>query len=274
MRTDPRPSRESIIYYYPEDYGPYAGTRIESRDGPTWPLSAWKLKVNDMFSKLGRWNLIPPLPPGRMLEIGSASGSFLNNMARRGWQVEGIELSKSAAAAARAYGYRVQTGRVEEISFAESTSFDLIVGWMVLEHLHEPVAALRKLSEWATPRSILAISTPNIDAYERRLFRDAWFAWQLPTHLYHFNPRTLEKIMDKGGWSIERIFHQRQINNLIASTGYFLRDKNKLPAVAEYLIQFPNHAKKANYAIFPLAYLLGMIGQTGRMTVWARRKDD
>jgi 2-polyprenyl-3-methyl-5-hydroxy-6-metoxy-1,4-benzoquinol methylase len=260
-------------FYYPDDYGPYVGTRIEDAGQPGKVRPLWKRRLNRLFMRLGYTNSVPSQSAGRMLEIGCASGAFLHEMASQGWEVEGIEFSEGAAAAARAAGYRVSTGSLETSPAAAST-YDLIVGWMVLEHLHDPVAALRKLRASTRPGTWLALSTPNAASYERRLFKDAWLAWHLPNHLYHFTPQTLGKILDKGGWKLERVFHQRQLSNLIASTGYALEDRGKLPAIAERLIRFPMQSGKINYAVLPMAYLMSLVGQTGRMTIWARQKDD
>jgi len=151
-------------------------------------------------------------------------------------------------------------------------SFDLIVGWMVLEHLHDPIGGLIKLSEWAKPGAWLVLSVPNVESLEFRLFKQRWYPLHLPNHLYHFTPETLEQVLNAGGWSLDAVHHQRVLSNLIASTGYVLRDKGYL-RLGRKLINFPSIAGKWNYVIYPLSWLLSIFGQTGRMTVWARKKD-
>src|SRR3546814_19345766 len=59
---------------------------------------------------------------------------------------------------------------------------DLIVGWMVLEHLHQPLAVLRKLRRWIQPDGWLVLSVPDAGSLEFRVFGDRWYALQLPTH--------------------------------------------------------------------------------------------
>src|SRR5262245_4707604 len=59
MRTDPRPTSESIGYYYPEDYGPYLSTRDVRESLPE--LTGWKQRINRaLFATEPR-----PLPPLR-----------------------------------------------------------------------------------------------------------------------------------------------------------------------------------------------------------------
>ena len=74
--------------------------------------------------------------------------------------MEGIEFSPKAAAVARALGYPVHAGSLETAP-APVEPFDLIVGWMVLEHLHDPVLALKKLNAWMKPGGWLVLSIPN-----------------------------------------------------------------------------------------------------------------
>lgn len=203
-----------------------------------------------------------------MLEIGCASGAFLHQMAGQGWQVQGIEFSGKAAQAAAQLGYPVHAGALEAAPNPDEP-FDLIVGWMVLEHLHDPIGGLRKLRGWAKPGAWLALSVPNAASRSFLLLKNRWYDLHLPNHLYHFTPNTIELVLKAGGWKLEKVHHQRTLSNLIASTGYVLRDKG-YAKLGQKLIDFPERGGWVVYALYPLAWLFSVFGQTGRMTVWAR----
>ena len=98
--TSPRPTIDTIGYYYTDDYEPYVNSRVMSQD--TTKIAAWKRFLTKGF----RFNSTrtPNIPPGRMLEIGCASGNYLHEMAQKGWQVYGIEPSSSAAQNAQELG--------------------------------------------------------------------------------------------------------------------------------------------------------------------------
>lgn len=270
MRTNPRPTSGTIGSYYPDDYGPYLGTQV--RQAAPTQISGIKKRLKFLVNRVTNFNTqrLPSLAPGRMLEIGCASGAFLHQMARLGWQVEGIEFSEKAAQAATRLGYCVHAGPLETAPHPDEP-FDLIVGWMVLEHLHDPVGGLQRLREWAKPGAWLVLSVPNAGALEFRLFGDRWYALQLPTHLHHFTAATLERTLSASGWKMEKTHHQRVLSNLIASTGYVLRDKG-YKKLGQKLIDFPERGGWMMYALYPLAWLFSLFGQTGRMTVWARVK--
>jgi 2-polyprenyl-3-methyl-5-hydroxy-6-metoxy-1,4-benzoquinol methylase len=266
LRTDPRPTADTIGYYYPEDYGPYAGTRIAD--------SRFKTAVNAV-KELARSILkthslsLPPLEPGRMLEIGCASGSFLERMADKGWRVEGIEFSPTAAKNAQDAGFSVHCGSLESAP-EPAERFDLVVGWMVLEHLHDPVLALNKLHRWSRKDAWLAISVPNAACFQLGWFRERWYPLQLPAHLYHFTPATLEALLNAMGWRIEKILYQKVMTDLVASTAYLIGDKWPNSTVSRFLKRHPGIF---NLPLYPLALILSRLGQTARMTVWARRVD-
>ena len=190
MRTNPRPTPESIGLYYPENYSPYLETLVSlnKKDQSSRIKQLLKPAVNWIFNSHGM--VLPLLKPGRMLEIGCASGSFLHHMDKKGWEVQGVEFSEMAAKEAMKLGFAVHQGALENAPQPKET-FDLIVGWMVLEHLHDPVASLKKLKVWAKPGAWMVLSVPNAGSIEFELFKGMGFALQLPTHLYHFKPKTL-----------------------------------------------------------------------------------
>jgi SAM-dependent methyltransferase len=194
-------------------------------------------------------------------------------MAGQGWQVKGIEFSESAATQARLLGYPVHVGSLETAPDDEE-SYHLMVGWMVLEHLHDPIKALRKLRKWARPDAWLAVSVPNAHSMEFPLFKSAWYALHLPNHLYHFTPRTLASTLERGGWRMDRIFYQRDVDNVVASLGYLLEDHRLFPRLAQTLRDFPRYGGRKHIPLLPLSYFLSAIRQTGRMTIWARPKND
>ena len=272
MRTSPRPTSDTIVSYYPPDYGPYVGTRIEQQS------SSWFSGIKNLVRPLAmrvfdsKTEALPPMRPGRLLEIGCASGSFLHKMAGRGWQVEGVEFSKQPAEAAGRLGYKVYAGQMETAP-EPVNPVDLIVGWMVLEHLMDPVGSLKKMNEWASPDAWLVLSVPNAGSIEFEIFKDKWYALQLPTHCYHFTPESLTKVLRLGGWELENIHHQRSVTNLLVSLAYVMESKG-WKRLGKRLRDFAFAGGICFYLLFPVAWVLAVFGQTGRMTVWARKRVD
>src|SRR5262245_1495201 len=191
MRTNPRPTRRSIRRFYPEDYGPYVQTARENS-------SRIRLFVRRICDPLD--TAIPSVPKGRLLEIGSASGNYMRQMQRQGWDVTGIEVDETSArrAADRTHA-RVLRGDAGSTNL-ERAQFDLICAWMVFEHLHDPVEAFERCFGWLKPGGWLAFSVPDCGNWQFRTFQDNWFALQVPTHLYHFTAPTLRGILERLGY--------------------------------------------------------------------------
>jgi len=259
-RTDPRPTTDAIGFYYPSDYAPYYDnqTRIKS---PT-PVKNW------LFEKLGlKDKQLPKRDPGRMLEIGCASGNYMELMREGGWHVEGIEFSPEAAKQAINKGFNIQVGAVETAEPPEKP-FDLIVGWMVLEHLHKPIEVLNELRMWMKPDGYLLLSVPDKSSINRRLFGELSYDLQLPTHLYHFDRKSIKLTLTTAGWSVERIFWQRNCNTFMMSCQYWAEDRRKEKILR--LVQWVRTANSAKYIRLMLSVVLGFTKQSGRMEVWAR----
>ena len=263
IRTTPRPDPSSIGFYYPDDYGAYEGSKIKK-------IKPWKKKLHSILNLNS--NTIPDLKSGHMLEVGCASGSYMNKMRESGWEVEGIEFSEYAAENARSLGFPVFTGTIESAPDPEHL-YDMIVGWMVLEHLHDPIRSLEKMNKWLKPGGFLIFSVPNIETLEFKFFKNAWYALQLPCHLYHFTPNSIDEMLSKCGFKIKRILHHRVLGNLIASLGYKLSDWGLGCKLTKKLTNFPQKAKAMNYVLFPLAIIMAFFKQTGRMTIWAQRSE-
>jgi len=261
MRTNPRPTPSTIGVYYPDDYGPYAST-----DAPPPPTaSPTKMRLRRALGLETR--RVPPVKPGRLLELGCASGSYLEEMRRAGWKVEGVEYSDTAARRARAKGFEVQTSTVES-AVVSPGSVDLVAAWMVLEHLHDPVGALRNIREWARPDGYLAVSIPVHGGLFLRLFGNASYDLHLPNHLYHFSSRSIRQLMERAGWTVEKIFWQRNANTLLCTLEYTSEERGWKRTNA--LVKWLRNANSAGKLRVLLGWILGLTRASGRVEIWAR----
>lgn len=259
MRTDPRPTLGSMGKFYPDDYGPYSAD-ISSADVP--------LRDTTKRRRLGLGaQHVPSIKPGHMLEVGCSNGSYMLRMQRAGWTVEGVEFSPTVAQIARSRGLNVIDGAIEAAPIPQKP-YDLIVAWMVFEHLHEPVKVLRRLRQWAKPDAHLVFSVPDAASVECKIFGDASYALQIPTHLFHYTPRSITRVLDAAGWQVDSIFWQPNSVNLLRSIEYKFADCGmELP---EKL--FRKLATARSYARLrtALGWTLARLRQSGRMEVWAR----
>jgi len=133
----------------------------------------------------------------KVLDIGCGDGAFLKRAAHVGWEAWGVE--PDAKAAASLSGFKVLQGSLPNVPLPDA-SFDYITLSHVIEHLHDPVAALKEIHRLLKPGGRVWIATPNIESLGHRLFGTNWIGIQSPTHLVLFNRRALLKALESAGF--------------------------------------------------------------------------
>jgi 2-polyprenyl-3-methyl-5-hydroxy-6-metoxy-1,4-benzoquinol methylase len=146
----------------------------------------------------------------RLLEVGCAYGLLLDYLAKRGWNVAGVEVSPLSSSHAREkLGLDVRTGTLEQAGFPDG-SFDAVLLLDVLEHLHRPFDTLREISRLLAPRGVLVVQCPW-ELFHWEEVMEALLTGRrpgtiepdaVPAHLYFFGPETLERMLRKGGFRI------------------------------------------------------------------------
>lgn len=138
---------------------------------------------------------------GRVLEIGSSTGLMLSLFKKEGWEVLGIELSKSAAEFAREKGIPTLITSFELAKLANN-SFDVVVLNHTLEHLKNPDQVLKKVKSLLVSDGLIFIDVPNFGGLSAKIFGSSW-PYLLPKeHLWHFSSTALEKILSRNGFNI------------------------------------------------------------------------
>lgn len=136
---------------------------------------------------------------GRLLEVGFGSGAMLHEMARRGWQVSGVEFDRQAVDNATAQGLSVRHGSLQEQKFREN-SFDVIVMSHVIEHVPDPKALIAECSRILAPGGRLILVTPNIAGTMHREFGKNWLHLDPPRHLNLFTPASFRRLVAQAGF--------------------------------------------------------------------------
>ncbi len=170
-------------------------------------------------------------PRGKLLEIGSAYGFFLE-LAREKWEVQGIEISPEGVAHARdKLGLDV---RAEDFLQApeEPESFDLVCMWDTIEHLSSPMEHIEKAARWLKPGGYLVLSTGDIASLVSRIQRDRWRLVHPPTHLFYFSPDTLGRAVCRAGLEVAEVSHiGYSRSSKTMAYGMFMLGARRLPGL-------------------------------------------
>ena len=138
----------------------------------------------------------------RLLDVGAATGFFLEIARRRDWSVTGVEPSAFAAGLARNKGLDVRHGVVEELD-APDGSFDVVTMWDVLEHVRQPRASLAAAFRLLRPGGLLALNTPDAGSLLARLLGLRWHLVVPPEHLVLFHQQSLRLLLSDTGFQVD-----------------------------------------------------------------------
>ncbi len=196
--TNPRPDKEKIGQYYKsEEYISHSNSS--------------KGIINKLYQEVrkytlgSKFRLVSSLTKGtRILDIGCGTGEFLNTCKKAGWTCIGIEPDQGA----RQYGLNNYGLDVKEecaISTLESASFDIITMWHVLEHVYDLKERVAELDRLVKPEGTILIAVPNSSSSDALHYKEAWAAYDVPRHLYHFQPKDIELLFKGFGLNVVRI---------------------------------------------------------------------
>ena len=141
---------------------------------------------------------------GRLLDVGCACGFLLVAARARGFDVHGVEPSAWATAyARRQFDLSVWQGALEDAPF-EPESFDVVVLADTIEHLIDPRRAMRTVHRLLVPGGRALILTPDLGSAAARIAGAHWWGL-LDDHYHYFDRRTLPRLLESEGFTVERL---------------------------------------------------------------------
>jgi len=206
---DPQPDADELRAMY-EDARYHASAYFDEPDARSPELRIFRRGLADLAELA---------PPGRLLDVGCARGSFLALARDAGWEAEGVELSVRHAAIARARGFTIYEGDVVRASL-EPGRFQAITMWDVLEHVGDPRAVLATMRRLLAPAGVLLIftidSTSLFNVAGDAVFRASGGRMRRPLellydarHNHYFTRTALLHLLADGGfeavrWRVDR----------------------------------------------------------------------
>lgn len=140
----------------------------------------------------------------RVLDVGCGNGVYLLRMRSLGFEAHGIDVDPAAVEEAQAAGLDVRRGGLADLDGAER--FDAITLGHVIEHLPDPLDALRRARELLAPGGMVWVATPNVGALAHSVFGPSWYAIDAPRHLVLFSARALGDLLGRAGFErVERL---------------------------------------------------------------------
>lgn len=187
-----------------------------------WPLPSGNEAIYDA-EYFARWYLpaaekrtifletivatVPPLADntGSLLDVGCGAGLLLSVMKRRGWKVEGQDISRAAAQLCEKQGFTVHRGNLRDLEGKKI--YDAITLFDVLAHLPNPIEHLNACARLLKPGGTLVVKTPCHPGGLFAFARATAFTGKsrallhIPAQIFHFDIGSLRTVLEKGGFS-------------------------------------------------------------------------
>jgi ubiquinone/menaquinone biosynthesis C-methylase UbiE len=268
LYLNPRPTAEEMEHYYPKEYLPYTVAQQGEQ--------SWLAYIDHCY---GHWKRLRAVEDrysqgGHLLDVGCATGDFLQVMHRSGrWDVRGVDTSLEATQYARErYGLDVFTGEVSEAGYADGY-FDVVTMWHVIEHVHDPKGTLAELHRIMKPGGLLVVSTPNLRSWDARIFGRYWVGLDAPRHLFVFSPATLQHLLQRAGFRTDQIRSFSLFYRPFARSMQFWLDERLHNEQLKRALFAVIHSRILRLLTLPYFTLLGRFNRTTGMTVIATKED-
>lgn len=225
-RLEPLPSDDELASYYPDAYYGDPGQKFQG---------LVERVVRALGSRHIRFLSRGVPRGGRFLDVGCGRGVLLSALADRGFETHGVERSAAAALGADPRATIRIVRDLKEAAYPDG-HFDAIVIWHVLEHLREPVAAVREMHRILAPGGKLVVAVPNFSSLQARRSGAAWFHLDLPRHVFHFPLETLRRMLDDLGFAVDSEHHFSLRQNPFGEVQSRLNQRRDLPRNGLYTL--------------------------------------
>lgn len=138
--------------------------------------------------------------PGKVLDIGTSTGTMLDVFKEAGWETWGVEPSESSVVA-KEKGHKITRGFFEDASLPKNY-FDLVIMNHVLEHVKDPVMIMKKIYSLLKKGGLVYIDVPNAGGVSSKVLGDHW-PYKLPEeHLQQFTRQNLSEVFKKANFEV------------------------------------------------------------------------
>ncbi|MEP0263393.1 class I SAM-dependent methyltransferase [Dokdonia sp.] len=193
--TTPKPSKEKLpSYYASEDY-------ISHTDSKRSLFEKMYQVIKGITLSRKQKLLTAYLPQkGHLLDIGAGTGDFLEYTSQKGWTISGVEPNEKARTLAQQKSIALTEHLPEN-----TTSYDAITMWHVLEHVYDLDDQLHWLKKKLSKEGVLFIAVPNFESFDAIHYKTDWAAYDVPRHLYHFSKKSIQQLFEKHEMHVVKI---------------------------------------------------------------------
>lgn len=196
--TNPRPYEKDLDNYYKsEEYISHSNKK--------------KGLINSIYQLVRKYTLRKKyqlitkyIRKGKILDIGCATGEFLNVFKNNKWDVYGVEPNENARKLA-VKNHNLEIGSEAELNELKPGSFDVITMWHVLEHVTSLNERIKEIKRLLKPHGLVFVAVPNCNSYDAKIYKEYWAAYDVPRHLYHFTRESMKNLLSINNFELVKI---------------------------------------------------------------------
>jgi len=202
--TNPQLTQKDLTSHYDKNY--YYSPQKDPKDNTRYfDYNARYLKgkekkrfieIFENLKKLG-------LRTGKLLDVGCACGFFIEEANKKGWQAEGVEISKWAALwGKKNLRVKIFNGELRQAKF-RSADFDVVTFLDSFEHFRNPLIELKEAARILKKGGLVYVETINFDNPITRHLIGQKYVHMVPRlHLYYFGRKQIKNMLQKTGFQI------------------------------------------------------------------------
>ena len=182
-------------FYYPFIVGDDSFYQELQKSGWYYQELKWEHQVAKTFVK----------STDKVLEIGCASGSFLEFLTRDGIEAVGLEINKNAIDIALKKNIHVLNESVEKHAIKKKEYYDIVCSFQVMEHIPDVYNVIKASLNCLKKNGLLIISVPNNDSYIKYIDNVLNYP---PHHAGLWNKKSLQNLTKKMNLSNPKFYYE------------------------------------------------------------------
>lgn len=224
LYLNPLPDPSELPIIYPSNYGNYAS---EKNDALTYKVKNW---LDRRYLR----SLTEGMRVERVLDVGCADGRMLalcRETLPEVTDLEGIEFSPNVVERARAEGFTVHVGSIDDLDLPPD-HYDLVFLQQVIEHVFDPTAVVRKLYRSLRTGGRVCFEMPTSEAIDRKFGEKRyWGGYHFPRHFNIFSEASFGRICERAGFRVVRVAYRLQPVHWAWTVHHWLKEKGAPSAV-------------------------------------------
>ncbi len=137
---------------------------------------------------------------GNFLDIGCSFGHLVEMAGKRGWQAEGLEISKESGEwAEQNLGIKVHNKSLREFNGKPGT-YNVVTAIEYFEHTSNLKDDLATIFQLLKTNGLLVATVPNLGSLRARYLKEKWRDWDPVSHLTYFKRKTFNRTLRANGF--------------------------------------------------------------------------